>query len=225
MDSKYDDPAAVRATVAAGRHRGLVGGLWEEVGRLQLDFLRRAGLLPHHYLLDVGCGSLRGGIRFVPYLDPGHYFGIDINDSLIEAGYAQEVEPAGLAARLPRANLACVADFDASGFGRRFDMALAQSVFSHLGFNRIRLCLERLAPAIVPGGTFFATCFALPEGRPTGEPFTHPPAGVTTYGDRDPFHYRFEDFRFAARGLPWQVEVIGDWGHPRGQQMLAFRRT
>ncbi len=38
-----------------------VGGLWDEIGQLQFDFLRAKGLLPRHKLLDFGCGSLRGG--------------------------------------------------------------------------------------------------------------------------------------------------------------------
>ncbi len=30
---------------------------------------------------------------------------------------------------------------------------------------------------------------------------------------------------FCAAGLPWTVEAIGDWGHPRGQRILALTRT
>jgi len=32
--------------IEQGKHRELVGGLWDEVGRLQLDFLVREGLQP-----------------------------------------------------------------------------------------------------------------------------------------------------------------------------------
>src|SRR3979409_2149502 len=60
-------------------HRAAVGGRWEEIGELQFQFLRTHGLEPQHRLLDIGCGSLRGGVRFVSYLDPGNYFGIDIS--------------------------------------------------------------------------------------------------------------------------------------------------
>jgi hypothetical protein len=24
--------------------------------------------------------------------------------------------------------------------------------------------------------------------------------------------------------LPWEVEYIGEWGHPRGQRLVAFHR-
>ena len=38
--------------IRAGRHREFVGGLWSELGKLQLDFLRAQGLRPDHRLLD-----------------------------------------------------------------------------------------------------------------------------------------------------------------------------
>jgi hypothetical protein len=50
---------------------------WEDVGRMQFEFLLREGLQPHHHLLDIGCGSFRGGRFVIDYLQEGHYFGID----------------------------------------------------------------------------------------------------------------------------------------------------
>jgi hypothetical protein len=86
-------------------HRALFGGLWDELGRLQLEFLVEAGLEPRHKLLDIGCGCLRGGIHYLDYLDEGNYFGLDVNSSLIEAGKI-EVEEAGRT-RLERLIRAC----------------------------------------------------------------------------------------------------------------------
>ena len=34
--SKYDNKSLIQAEVAAGRHREAIGGLWDEVGKLQL---------------------------------------------------------------------------------------------------------------------------------------------------------------------------------------------
>jgi hypothetical protein len=42
-------------------HRNYVGGMWEEIGKLQFDFLVQQGLKPSHCFLDIGCGSFRGG--------------------------------------------------------------------------------------------------------------------------------------------------------------------
>jgi hypothetical protein len=44
-------------------HRAYVGGLWEEIGRLQFEFLLRHGLAPSDCFLNIACGSLRGGVR------------------------------------------------------------------------------------------------------------------------------------------------------------------
>ena len=38
-----------------------IGGLWDEMGKHQFEFLQSKGLEPQHKLLDIGCGSLRGG--------------------------------------------------------------------------------------------------------------------------------------------------------------------
>ena len=226
VDSIYDDEQAICRAVRGGGHRELIGGLWEELGRLQFEFLRTQGLKPHHRLLDIGCGCLRGGVKFVAYLDAGNYYGIDASRSLLDSGYEIELPKAGLQRRLPRANLLCSADFEFSAAGCHFDFALAQSVFTHLSFNRIRECLERLAPVMAPGGAFFATFFEAPEDAPVMQDVTHPPAGVVTHASSDPYHYRFSDFQHACKGLPWSLRYIGEWKHPRGQRFLAFiRRT
>src|SRR5277367_14092 len=65
--------------VAAGDHRQFVGGMWDEIGALQFEFLKKEGLLPRHCLIDIGCGCMRGGVHFAQYLDKGKYHGIDIN--------------------------------------------------------------------------------------------------------------------------------------------------
>lgn len=48
--------------------RGKVGGMWEEIGMLQFQFLVAQGIRAEHRLLDVGCGCLRGGIHLTGYL-------------------------------------------------------------------------------------------------------------------------------------------------------------
>lgn len=209
--------------IAGGLHREQVGGMWEELGRLQLDFLISRGLVPEMSLLDVGCGCLRGGVRFVEYLEPGRYFGIDVNPSLLEAGRA-ELRAAGLAGRLPAENLLATGEFEAWRFGVPFDMAIAQSVFTHLPGNLIRRCLIELARALAPGGRLFATFFECPETSPAALSLAHEPGGIVSYLDHDPFHYRFRDFLWLAEGLPWEVTRIGDFGHPRAQRMLLFTR-
>lgn len=223
--SPYADEERIAGGVALGEHRAIIGGLWEEIGKLQFAALTAHGLLPRHSLLDVGCGCLRGGVHFIRYLEPGNYIGVDINQSLLDAGYDVELERAGLQSRMPRANLVCLKAFEFPSLARRFDFALALSLFTHLPFNHIRLCLTRLAEAVRPGGAFFATYFELPKDAPLSEPHSHPLGGVTTYPTADPYHYRLADLFYAAQGLPWEIRAIGDFAHPRDQKMLAFHQT
>lgn len=225
MENKYYDESFIQQQLELGRHRQIIGGWWEEIGTLQVEFMRGRGLQRDNLLLDVGCGSLRGGVKFIQYLNSGHYFGIDIRSSLLEAGYAQEILPReDLAKKLPRANLKCIDNFDAASFARQFDYALAQSVFTHLTFNSIRLCLENLHPALRPGGKFCATYFRITDDQPAGVSRSNE-FGVVTYGYKDPYHYRVADFQHLIRGLPWSLDEELDWNHPRGQRMLIFSKA
>jgi len=71
----------------AGLHRESVGGMWEEIGKLQLDFIFTQKLKPEMKFVDIGCGCLRGGVHFLRYLNSGNYYGIDMRASLIDGGY------------------------------------------------------------------------------------------------------------------------------------------
>jgi hypothetical protein len=207
-----------------GQHREIIGGMWEELGRLQFEFLLSQGLRPEHRVLDVGAGSLRLGVKLAAFLEPGGYWAVDKNTALLDAGWMLELGPLGLQARQPRDQLVTLDDFQFDRLGQTFDYAIAQSLFTHLSWHRIRRCLARLAPAINERGRLFATFFEIPAGSDRETAATHMPGGVETYSDRDPYHYSVADLRQAAGGLPWQVELLGEWGHPRDQRMVVFTR-
>lgn len=222
--SLYYDTDAIEALVREGDHRGAVGGMWDEIGRLQFDLLLREGLTPADALLDIGCGCLRGGVHFVERLEPGRYYGTDLQSSLLEAG-RRELDLKGLGGRVPAANLRVDDAFAVEQFGVVFDYALAFSVFTHTPLNHLCLCLERLAPVMRRGGLFLATVFEIPEHAPRWESYRQEPAGVVTHALKDPFHYRPSDVRGAAAERDWRVESIGGFGHPRGQSLVKFRRV
>jgi SAM-dependent methyltransferase len=224
MESAYDNAEYVRAAVGRGEHREIVGGLWDLLGQLQLHFMIGEGLKPHHRLLDIGCGSLRGGVHFIRYLNEGNYVGIDSNSSLLDAGYNVELLGCGLQERMPRKNLICTSDFDPLVPDGTFDFALAQSVFTHITLNTIRICFERTASKIKVNGRLYVTFFEIPANVLTGEAFRHDPGGLVTYGSQDPYHYRFQDLKYAASEQLWTPHYIGDWDHPRGQRIASFVR-
>ena len=206
------------AEMAAGEHRKFVGGMWDEIGKLQIEFLKAEGLSPHHRLLDVGCGSLRGGVRFVRYLDRGNYYGLDINASLIEAG-KEELAQQGLVGKQP--NLLVNDKFEMARFGVSFDYAIAVSVFTHLYMNHIARCLVETSKVLKPEGKLFATFFEAPSPVHL-EPVEHDPGGVITNYDADPFHYSLSEMERLSEAAGLSVEYLGDWGHPRDQRMLCF---
>ncbi len=221
MESIYEDKNLINAR---GHHHPIVAGVWDETGALQFSFLTAEGLARDHRLLDIGCGCLRGGLYFVDYLDAGNYFGVDLNENLLEVGYRVELARARLTEKLPRDHLRQIEGFDFSILDAEFDTAIAFSVFTHVSLNAVRTCLERLAPKMKAGGKFYATIFERPPGRPSHATITHPPTGISTYGDKSPYHHSIADLRHILAGLPWTIHPMGEFGHPRGQRMVMFRK-
>jgi SAM-dependent methyltransferase len=204
--------------------RRLVGGLWDEMGEAQFSFLLERGLVPSDSMLDIGCGALRGGVHFIRYLDAGNYYGVERAQGMLDVADL-ELRDAGLVDRQP--NLRCDATFDFAAFGREFDVALAQSVFTHISLNAIHRCLVRVSEVLKPGAVLYATFL---ENR--GDPhdlspirFAQPDMPATVaYPDANPFRYHVRFFEDLVDGLPLKLEHIGDWGSLRGQSMLAFHR-
>lgn len=207
--------------IARNEHREYVGGLWEEIGTLQMEFLRNSGLQPHHKLLDVGCGCLRGGIHFVRFLQPGNYHGLDINSSLIEAARV-ELGKAGLTEKRP--TLLVDDAFMFSRFKTTFDVMISVSLFTHLPGTIIVECLQRARESLSWGGRYYATFFMVPDHM-KDRPFTQHPGGFQTWPDRDLFHYAFSDIKRMAAAARLRCVCIGDWNHPRNQKMIVFTRS
>ena len=216
--NQFYEGRLTRPQIERGVHREAVGGFWEELGTLQFRFLLERGLQPHHRLVDVGCGALRGGVHFVRYLDAGNYYGADVNADLLAAGQ-YELEQNGLGDR--GAHLLDTDSFELRRFDVRFDYALAVSVFTHLPLREIERCLRAVGDVLKPGGAFFASFFEAPHAAHARD-IVHERGSVTTHADADPFHQSFEELSGAARSAGLQAEQIGEWGHPRGQRIAAF---
>ena len=190
--------------------RGFVGGIWHEMGELQFRFLVDKGLQPHHVLIDVACGSLRAGVRLIPYLETGNYLGIDIDASLIEHGKAKELGAVLCAIKRPEF---VVSDhFEFEKFSKKCDFAIAQSLFTHLIADEISLCLRKLRPIMNNDARFFATFFEVPE--PIKNPPRSHPHGA--------YMFTINEMRDMGAAAGWGFEYIGDWRHPRGQKMVCY---
>lgn len=209
--------------IANGVHRKFIGGHWDGHGEHQVEFLTEHGLRPEHRFLDVGCGAFRAGRHFIDMLDPGNYYGVDANLSLMETGYGVELSDAQRK-RLPVENLRANDRFDVN-FGVKFDYAIAQSVFSHVSLNHMRLCLARVSRVMRPGGKFYVTFFEQPPGTKLDMITSLSKRGKAVMSEQNVFWYFRSDLQWVAGFGAWKFRYIGDWGHPMGQKMVEYTRT
>lgn len=122
--------------------------------KLQLSFLQKQGLLPHHILLDFGCGPCYAGEHFVSYLDSGNYYGCDHKSEIIRIA-EKRLTDLNLMGKMP--NLSVVQDFELPYVGLKFDFIWLYSVFTHLSLLRARECVIKLLKCLKNNGLFLVT--------------------------------------------------------------------
>ena len=161
------------------RHRHMVGipHYFDPIGRSQFELLKLLGLAPHHYVLDLGCGSLAAGKHLIPYLAPGHYCGIEPNSWLIEDGIAYELGKRWVNRRRPR--FSHTDQFELTVFGQPFDFLLAHSVFSHASQAQVAKTLSQARQVMSPAAVFAASYFK-GERNYEGEAWVYPGAVAFT---------------------------------------------
>ena len=181
--SPYLVPGFYDRALRDGRHRDIVGGRWEEIGRLQLALLRAHGMEAHHSLLDIGAGSLRLGCKAVPYLAPGQYWATDASRALMLRGRAVELPDPG---RLPEDHLVEDADFSFPDLPDHVDYLMAFGLFTHLPPGQTAHALAQIARRWPAPRVFLFTVFLAPEGQDGAA--LRQPDGVVTHPDRPPWH-------------------------------------
>ena len=137
------------------RRHALVGPahLWQSKRQAQFEFLKSVGLEPRHYLLDLGCGTLRGGIPLIEYLNAGHYFGFDVRENVIQEAH-KELAEYGLEQKSPTLFFAgSIREFSPD---KRFHYVWAYSVLIHMFDEVLRDTMESVSSLLAPDGCFFA---------------------------------------------------------------------
>ncbi|MBB96418.1 MAG: methyltransferase type 12 [Rhodobacteraceae bacterium] len=217
VTNPYDASGFYDDAIARGRHRDIVGGRWDETGRIQMQILRDAGLCPHHHLLDIGAGSMRLGCKAVPYLEPGHYWATDASRALMLAGRAAELADPD---RLDPAQLIEDAGFACPGVPDRITHAIAFAVFPHVPRDRFQPVFATLRrfPRLE---LFLFTVFLVPD-EATAEGSYRQPDGVVTHGGRPPYHLTANVVQTMAAQAGWQLEQC-DVMLPRGQVLFRAR--
>ena len=201
-----------RLPIGARHYRAYVGPpeKYDLVGAMQFNLLTHLGLREFHYLLDVGCGSLRAGRLFIPYLLPGHYYGIEPQSWLIDEGIKNELGQEILQIKQPV--FSYDSNFDCLYFNQKFDFVVAQSVFSHAARSQIRQCLFNIEKCLKPDGVMAAT-FVKGNVDYEGEGWIYPEC-VT---------YTIEQMKRLATEVGLKAAPI-DWQHPNGQTWVLITR-
>jgi cyclopropane fatty-acyl-phospholipid synthase-like methyltransferase len=190
------------------------GDLWDVKRRFQIEFLKEAGLKPHHRLLDFGCGTLEGGLPLIEYLDQGNYFGLDVRTETLKEA-CNELEESGLDQKKP--TLIHCHDLSSLNFRKGFDFIWAFSVLIHLADDKLEEMLAFAASNLSLSGKILAN---------------------VRYGDKADGHWRnfplvsrnqeFYQHTFEKHGL--RVRDIGalrEFGHiarPRSEKEELLQR-
>jgi cyclopropane fatty-acyl-phospholipid synthase-like methyltransferase len=143
---------------AGARHyRAFVGppDKYDLVAAMQFNLLTHLGLREHHKLLDIGCGSLRAGRLFIPYLLAGKYYGLEPDRWLLNEGVNREIGRDLIKLKQPVFDHN--EEFDLTVFGCQFDFILAQSIFSHASPGQISRCLKKAREVMHRESKFCAT--------------------------------------------------------------------
>lgn len=216
--SPYLVPGFYDTALAKGRHRDIVGGRWDETGRIQMQILQGAGMAPHHHLLDIGAGSLRLGCKAVPWLNPGHYWATDASRALMVRGREIELPDPN---RLPEDHLIEDSDFLLPGVAPKIDFAIAFGVFTHLPLTMLETALARLRPRLEQARLLLFTVFLSPDA--TAGPLRQPD-GVVTHPDRPPYHFDRASLTQICCQTGWEATQI-PLVLPRGQVLISASPT
>lgn len=196
-------------------HRAYIGGanaqLWYGIGKRQYHFLISRGLQSHHHFLDVACGSLRLGQYLIPMLNTGHYYGLEGEKSLVDAGLEREILFDIAKLKIPKFSYNYDFDLD---FCDGYDFAIAQSLFTHLNIDDITKCFVALSYKANRNSQFFFTFFEGDE-KENKMILSHPHKN---------WFYQYKTLEKIAQKHGFTCDYIGDWGHERHQMMAVARK-
>ena len=146
---------------ARGNYRSAVGpeDQYDLIGGLQFKVLYELGLRDNNRMLDIGCGSLRAGRLFIPYLNAGNYYGIEPDADLVTAGIDNEIGSDLMGLKYPKFDFNDEFNLRCFGNGAMFDFILAHSIFTHAPPNDIYTCFMEAKLVLKPTGKFITTWF------------------------------------------------------------------
>jgi len=150
--------------------------IYDLLGSLQFNLLTTLGLREHHKMLDIGCGTLRGGRFSIMYLQPGSYHGIEPNKSMLEEGQEANIGHELLALKKP--TFIHDQNFTLTTFNTKFDFILAHSILTHTSKQQTKRCLTQANLVMGKESMFLATFMEGPDNY-EGDEWVYP--GFTSF--------------------------------------------
>lgn len=127
---------------ASAMHK-TVGGDFDAMGMVERELLIYLGLMPAHYIIDVGCGSGRLAKALAEF-SAGRYLGIDVVPDLVN--FAHDLVPR-TDWRFEVANGTRIPERDGQA-----DWVCLFSVMTHLLHEDSYICLQEAKRVLKPGG-------------------------------------------------------------------------
>ena len=218
--SRLKNQLALLFVSREARRHARVGSprLWKMEREFQFDFLKRMGLERTQVLLDLGCGTLRGGLPLIEFLERGHYIGVDVRADVLDEARA-ELREAGLEHKSPV--LLHATELGTLELSRPVDWIWAFSVLIHMQDAVLEQAFELVGRHLAQDGCFYANVRT--EGGTEGERWQEFPVLTRSLG--------FYREMGAHRGLVLRdLGSLSGLGHASGdpaqdrQRMLLWRR-
>ena len=126
--------------------------LYKKSRDFQIKFLKDMKLMPEDYLLDIGCGTLVGGIPIISYLEKCHYYGIEKRPDVLEEA-RKELLASKLTHKMP---VLLSEDISSVNFERKFNFVWAYAVLIHLKNEILEDCFAFVSSHLSKQGKFYA---------------------------------------------------------------------
>lgn len=183
-----------------------------------VNFLRNRNELKNVSFLDIGCGDL--------FIYPeiikekiSKYYALDINKKNIDHGLSflksKKIS-------IDKNKIEISNNFDFSKVpNNSIDIAFAQAVTSHLNLNSLIVLLKKLKVKMKDNSIFY-TSFIISEKNENElnqinwkkiNKFNGKPHNVTSYFQRDPYHYNIETLKDVFKICNWEFLKIEDYDH------------
>lgn len=136
------------------KRHALVGPakLWKYKQEFQIRFLKSQGLQKTDTLLDLGCGTLRGGVAIIDFLDANNYYGIDIRENVLAEG-KEALKEHNLENKKP--TLISFKTFDDLYLPEKFDVIFSFSVLIHLEDDIAENYFKFVSNHLLDNGVFY----------------------------------------------------------------------